>query len=50
MGESRIPSRFIEGLHDKDNIRKEIDAYVTALFPPTTTAEGSEPAALKSEL
>ena len=33
LGESRIPARFIEGLHDKDNIKREIDAYVTALFP-----------------
>jgi ADP-ribosylglycohydrolase len=31
LGESAIPSRLIEGLHDSANIRKEIDAFVTAL-------------------
>ncbi|GAX85033.1 hypothetical protein CEUSTIGMA_g12453.t1 [Chlamydomonas eustigma] len=33
LGESKIPTRFIEGLHDKENIKKEIDSFVAALFP-----------------
>ncbi|KAG2447158.1 hypothetical protein HYH02_007904 [Chlamydomonas schloesseri] len=32
-GESRIPKRLIEGLHDSKAIKAEIDAYVTALHP-----------------
>lgn len=32
LGESRIPRRLIDGLHDSAAIRGEIDAYVGALF------------------
>ena len=38
LGESRIPPRFIEGLHDSAGIRREIDDFVTALFPPGAAA------------
>ncbi|MEW5305684.1 MAG: hypothetical protein WDW36_008207 [Sanguina aurantia] len=33
LGESNIPQRLIDGLHDTVNIRKEIDAYTAAMFP-----------------
>jgi ADP-ribosylglycohydrolase len=33
VGESRIPKRLIEGLHDSAKIRLEIDQFVTALYP-----------------
>ena len=39
LGESRIPERFIKGLHDSANIKKEIDDFVTALFPPSEKTE-----------
>lgn len=41
VGEKGIPARFIEGLHDRANIQKEIDSYITALFPEEEAAAGS---------
>lgn len=33
VGEAGIPRRFIEGLHDYANIKKEMDAYIKVVFP-----------------
>lgn len=41
LGESKIPRRLIDGLHDTANIRKEIDAYTAAMFPEANLANGS---------
>ncbi|MEW5305683.1 MAG: hypothetical protein WDW38_011511 [Sanguina aurantia] len=41
LGESNIPQRLIDGLHDTVNIRKEIDAYTAAMFPGSNTANGT---------
>lgn len=39
LGESRIPAHLITGLNDHANIKKEIDAYMTALYGETGAAE-----------
>lgn len=43
-GQSGIPRRFIEELHDSTEIAKEIDAYCTALYPEAAAAAGGSPA------
>ncbi|KAG2496733.1 hypothetical protein HYH03_005144 [Edaphochlamys debaryana] len=41
VGESGIPDRLKDGLADSANIRKEIDAYVSALHPDLVAAAAS---------
>jgi hypothetical protein len=40
-GESGIPERFITGLHDSAEIRKEIDAFVDAVLGGAAAAGGA---------
>jgi ADP-ribosyl-[dinitrogen reductase] hydrolase len=35
LGESKIPPRFINGLYCKDEIQKEINDFISTLFPPS---------------
>jgi len=34
VGMANIPPKFVDGLHDADEIRREIDAFVEAVVPP----------------
>jgi ADP-ribosylglycohydrolase len=49
LGESGIPPRFISGLADSEEIRKEIDAFVAAVMGSSgssaAAAEAAAPAA-----
>lgn len=44
VGESGIPARLLQGLHDREAIEKEINEYCTAVFG------SAEDSAAKSEL